>query len=332
MKTMNRKFLIPSFIISSCIFFTACQKNIDVFVPDSGQLNAADTAWYSTVTTAMPVAALQTSLLAEPVKDSIEISSANFAYLTTSAGLQCGFPPLCCVNAAGQTVTGKIQVELFVIKKKGDMVLMNKPTSSNNRMLVSAGEIFIRLKKDGQEINLVPGAKVQIRYVDLPISSSMKLFFGEEPAAGQFNWIPNADSINNFVNYGQQVYEITTNHLRWINLDYFYDTTGITRTAVSVKLPSNYTNANTTAFLVFKELRSVLRMNAEVNERRFISGKVPNGKTAWVVVMSKQGNDYFFAKESVTTGLNVTTSGVQSISLTPVKSTLADIKTWLATL
>jgi hypothetical protein len=330
-KTMNRKFLILS-ILSSCIFFTACQKDIDIFVPDAGQFNGADTSWYSTVSTTMPVAALQTSLLAEPIKDSIEISATNIAYLTTAAGIQCSFPPLCCVNGAGLAVTGKIQVELSVIKKKGDMVLMNKPTTSNNRMLVSAAEIFVRLKKDGQEVNLAPGAKINIRYADFPVNTSMKLFFGEEPASGQFNWVPNADSINNFVSYGQQVYEITTNHLRWINLDYFYDTTGIGRTAVSVKLPSNYTNANTTAFLVFKEIKSVLRMNAEVNEKRFISGKVPNGKTAWVVVMSKQGNDYFFSKESITTGANVTTTGVQSLSLTPVKSSLADIKAWLATL
>lgn len=320
--------IITLLLIAGAIFFSSCQKNIDVFIAQSA---GPDTTWYGAVNSSMPVAALQTSLLIAPVKDSIEINNTAMAYLTTSAGLQCGFPPLSCVTTAGQVVTGKVQVELFVIKKKGDMVLMNKPTTSNGSMLVSAGEIFIRLKKDGQDITLAPGAKITVRYSDLPVNNAMKLFFGEETLIGNFNWLPNTDTINNFVAYGQQTYEITTNHLRWINLDYFYDTAGITRSTVSVRLPSNYTNANTTAFLVFKDIRSVLRMNADVPEKRFITGKVPAGKGAYVVVISQQGNDYFMSKELISTGLN-TTNGNQGISLTPIKTSLADIKALLATL
>ncbi|MFN8250817.1 MAG: hypothetical protein U0V75_02960 [Ferruginibacter sp.] len=317
-------------LIAGTLFFSSCQKNIDVFVPNG--TTGPDTTWYATVTSSMPLASLQTNLLIEPVRDSVEISSSINTYLTTVSGIQCGFPPLCCVNTAGTPVTGRIQVELFVIRKKGDMVLMNKPTTSNGNMLVSAGEIFIRLKKDGQDITLAPGARITIRYSDLPVNSSMKLFFGEETSNGLFNWLPNNDTLLNTVGYAQQVYEITTNHLRWINLDYLYDTAGIVRSTVSVRLPSNYTNANTTAFLVFKDLRSVIRMNADLTEKRFITSKVPAGKGAYIVVISKQANDYFMAKESITTGVNVTPGGNQPFSLTPVKTTLADIKTWLATL
>lgn len=327
-----RKNITIILLLASCIFFTACQKDIDIFVPDTGQTTGLDTAWHTSISSTMPVAALQTSLLIEPVKDSVELTAANFSYLTATNGLVCAFPPLSCVNSSGVAVIGKIQVELFVIKKKGDMVLMNKPTTSDGAMLVSGGEIFIRLKKDGQELTLAPGAKINIRYSDFPVNSNMKLFFGEERANGIFNWQPNPDTLINRIGFGPQFYEITTNHLRWINLDYFYDTSGIARSAVSVKLPANYTNANTTAFLVFKDLRSVLRMNADVTERKFVTGKIPQGKAAWVVVISKQGNDYFFGKEAISTGLNTTVNGTQSISFTPVKSTLADIKTWLATL
>jgi hypothetical protein len=330
---MNRKIIIILSLAGS-LFFTACQKDINVFVPDAGQLNAPDTAWYATITTTMPVATLQTNLLIEPVRDSFEIVSSTAAPSVTAGGILYTFSPLCCVNTAGQIVTGKIHVELFIIKKKGDMVLMNKPTTSNGNMLVSAGEIFVRLMKDGQEVQLAPNAKIQIRYVDLPTNTAMKLFFGQELSTG-FNWLPNTDTANtanNFVYITPQVYEIVTNHLHWINLDYFYDTAGVARSTVSTRLPSNYTNANTTAFLVFKEIRSVLRMNADVPERRFISGKVPNGKTATVVVISKQGNDYFLGKESLTTGTNITAAGNQNVTVTPVKTTLADIKTYLATL
>ncbi len=325
---MNKK-ITYLILIAGTLLFSSCQKNIDVFVPDG--TTGPDTTWYATVSSSMPVAALQTSLLIEPTRDSIEISSANFTYLTTSSGIQCDFPPLCCATAAGTLVTGRVQVELFVIKKKGDMVLMNKPTTSNGNLLVSAGEIFVRLLKNGQEVNLVPGARITIRYTDLPVNTSMKLFYGEELANGQFNWTPNADTAN-VLGMNTQVYEITTKRLHWINVDALYDTTGITRSTVSVKLPSNYTNANTTAFVVFKDMRSVVRMNPDLPEKRFITGKMPAGKAAYIVVLSKQGNDYFMAKESITTGVNVTTNGNQPFSLTPVKTALADIKAWLATL
>jgi hypothetical protein len=327
---MNKKITIL-LLLSATLFFTACQKNLDLFVPDPAA-GGPDTTWYTAINNTMPVTALQTSLALTPIKDSFEITSSVTASLLNTGGLQCTFPPLCCVSSTtGQPVTGRIQAEVLVLRKKGDMVLMNKPTTSNGQMLVSAGQFLLRLKKDGQDISLAPGAKILVRYADLPINPLMKLFFGEEQLNGQFNWQPNNDTLNNFIGFGQQAYEINTNRLNWINLDYFYDTAGVARAAVSVQLPFNYTNANTTAFLVFKDIRSVLRINANVAEKRFVSGKVPNGKAAWVVILSKQGNDYFMSKEAITTGTN-NTSGTQALSLTPVKTSLAEIKAWLATL
>lgn len=325
---MNKK-IITILIISSALIMTACKKNTDIFVPDPIAGNGLDTGWNTVVAATAPVFALQTNLRFEPFTDSFEVNS-NTATIISASGLQCTFTPNCCVNAAGQPVTGKVYAELLLIKKKGDMVLLNKPTTSNGNILVSGGEIFISLKKDGKELQLAPNAKVYIKYADVPVNPAMKLFFGDESNPARFNWIPNTDTAN-FVLAGQQVYEIITNRLRWINCDYFYDTAGITRSVVSAQFPSHYTNANTTVFLVFKDFRSVLGMYADVPERRFLSGKVPNGKLAVVVAISKQGNDYFLGKETITTGVNIT-SNVQKVMLTPVKTSLADIRAYLATL
>ena len=330
---MNKK-TVPLLLIAGALFLNACQKNTDIFVPDPGQLNAPDTAWVNTVTSAMPVIVLQNTLQlqTELVKDSFEVNNTA-ATITASNGVQLGFPPLSCVTTAGLAVTGKVFVELLLIKKKGDMVLLNKPTTSNGSMLVSGGEIFISLKKDGKDLLLAPNARVYIRYADFPTNPNMKLFFGDESNLQQFNWVPNTNNNTDSVIAGPQVYEMFTSHLRWINVDYFYDTANITRTTVSAQLPSNYTNANTSTFLVFKDLRSVLRMNADVPEKRFISGKVPNGKVATVVAISKQGNDYFLGKETITTGITVTpATNNQKVLLNPVKASLADIKAYLTTL
>ena len=325
---MNKK-IVTILLISTAFFLNACQKNIDMFVPDATPGNGLDTTWNTTVAANAPVFSLQTNLLLEAAKDSFELN-ANTVIVNTASGLQLTFPSGCFINSTGQTVTGKLFVETRLIKSKGDMVLMNKPTSSNGSLLVSGGELFVSVRKDGQELKLAPSAKIYIRYSDFPTNQAMKLFFGDESNPAQFNWIPNTSG--DTLSVGPQTYEMAVSHLRWINCDYFYDTINTTRSVITTVLPSNYTNANTSAFLVFKELRSVLGMYADVPEKRFVSAKVPNGKTATVVVLSKQGNDYFLGKETITIGVNASVNNVQKVNLTPVKKSLADIKAYLATL
>jgi hypothetical protein len=318
------KKIVTILLIAGALLFNACQKNIDDFVPDP-LTNAPDTTWYNIITSTMPVTALQNDLKIKLATDSFEVN--NTAADRSISGMQLLFTPNCCINSTGQAVTGKVNVEALLIKDKGDMVLMNKPTSSNGQLLVSGGEIFISLNQNGQQLQLAPNAKVYLRYADAVPNPQMKLFYGDETNPQQFNWVPGFDSIR----AGNQFYDIVSSKLRWINCDYFYDTTGTVRSTVSAYLPFNYTNANTETFLVFKNIRSVLGMYGDVAEKRFISTKVPNNLAATVVAISKQGNDYFLGKEQITTGVNVT-AGNQKVSLTPVKTSLADIKAFLATL
>lgn len=325
---MSKK-IVTILLMSGVLFITACQKNVDIFVPDPGQ-NGPDTTWNASVPAAAPVFALQTSLLTEPTRDSFEITTTATNTITTN-GVQCTFPPLSFITAAGAAVTGKVYVEARLVKTKGEMIMLNKPTVSNGNLLISGGELFLSVSKNGLPLQLSPNARIYLRYSDLPINQQMKLFLGDESSTAQFNWKPGAAPLDT-VTVGTQAYEIATTHLRWIHCAYPYDTTGITRSLVSASLPSNYTNANTSVFLVFRDMRSVLGMYPDITERRFISGKVPNGKVATVVVISKQGNDYFLGKETITTGVNVTTTNVQKVPLTPVKTSLADIRLYLATL
>jgi hypothetical protein len=318
------KKIIPILLIAGAFLFNACQKNIDAFVPDPFG-NKPDTNWYNIITSTMPVTALQNDLKIIPATDSFEVN--NTAADRNISGMQLLFTPNCCTNGAGQAVTGKVNLEALLIKNKGDMVLMNKPTSSNGQLLVSGGEIFISLNQNGQQLQLASNARVYLRYADAAPNQQMKLFYGDETNPQQFNWVPSFDSIR----AGNQFYDIVSSKLRWINCDYFYDTTGTVRSTVSAYLPFNYTNANTETFLVFKNILSVLSMYGDVAEKRFISSKVPNNLAATVVAISKQGNDYFLGKEQITTGVNVT-AGNQKVSLTPVKTSLADIKVFLGTL
>lgn len=319
-------------LLTGSLLFSACNKDSDVFVPDAGQTNGPDTSWYTNITPALPVSLMKKNLLIPVYTDSFEVNNNN-AYVNTPFGLQCVFPPHCCVGNGGQPISGMVKVELMLIKKKGDMILLNKPTTSNDSLLVSGGEIFIRLIKDNQELQLAPNIKIQLKSpVDIPINTQMKLFYGDETNAENFNWLPNTEPANNILTITTQNYEIQTNHLRWLNIDHFFTPPGTTQTKVTANLIPQFTNGNTIAFTVFKDYRSVAAMYGNFNTRKFSTGKLPVGKDATVIVISKQGNDYFMDHKAIITTSPANTPGNQSVSLSPVITTIENIKAYLNTL
>lgn len=325
---------IKTFILvflAGVFFLTACQKNTDIFVPDPGQINGPDTSWQNTITATMPVAVLKNNLLLQPYYDSIMVS-ANTASIVTPFGVQVNFPPHCCTNGAGQPITGKVYVEIILVKKKGDMIRLNKPSTYNDSMLVTAGQFFIKLKNDTQTLLLAPGVKININYVDLPTNPLMKFFIGDETNPAHFNWLPNPDLVNNTVLAGTQTYQIYTNRLRWISLAQVFDMSTVAKVNVAADIAPYFTNANTTAFTVFKDLRSVVAMRGDLNTRKFIAAKLPVGKQITVVVISKQGNDYYLGYESAVTQTPASNSLTQHVRVVPIKKSLPEILAYLSTL
>jgi hypothetical protein len=320
-------------LIAGGLLLNACQKDIDIFVPDPGQPNAPDTSWQNTVTATMPVSILKNNLAQEPVYlDSITVN-ANIATVTTPFGIQCNFPPNCCATALGQPVTGKVLVEIMVIKKKGDMIRLNKPSTYNDSMLVTAGQIFIQLKKDGQILQLAPGVRINIRYSDLPVNHQMKFFMGDETNTQIFNWLPTPTPSLDTIIMGTQFYEIYTKRQRWISIATPFDL-NVTNPKIKVvaDLAAYFTNTNTIAFTVFNDVRSVVAMKGDLSTRKFISGKLPIGKQVTVVVISKQGNDYYLGHESAITQITATNPAIQYVPVVPIKKSLPEILAYLSSL
>lgn len=319
------------FLIAGLFLLHACQKDVDIFIPDPGQTNGPDTSWHVTVTATMPVNELRTNLAETPYVDSIQVNAASATVLTPS-GLLITFPPWACSTGTGQPVTGKVDVDVLVVKKKGDLIRLNKPSTYNDSLLVTAGHIFITLRKNGLPVVLAPNVKINIRYVDQPINTQMKFFAGDETNAAHFNWIPSPDPANNTVLPGSQAYEIFTNRLRWISASYIYNVSNSATVKLSTHMANYFTNANTVAFAVFKDFRSVVELRADVTTRKFISGKLPAGKNVTIVVISKQGQDYFLGHETTTTQTATTSPLIQSVPVVPLKKSLSQILTYLSTL
>ena len=317
---------------SLLIILGSCQKDIDIFTPTNTV--GVDTNWVSTITSGSLCGQLKTSLVKEPVPDSIE--STLGGTITTPEGLSLIIAPAIFQKSNGVPVlSGKIFFETMLIKNRGDMVRMNRPTTSFGRMLISGGEIFIKAMKDGDELQLIPGKRIYIKYPDASASSQMRLFTGDESNPDQFNWIQSPDSSAVGIStQGGLGYQLSSSSLRWINCDYFGDSSG-QRVNVTASLPIDCTNGNTTVFLVFKDLKCVMGMYGNMNTKKFSSPKVPVGKNAIVVAITKKANNsYFLSNETIVTG-SVGSGGVNSVHtvpLSPHPMSLNDIKAYLATL
>ena len=321
--------IILFFLIISSFVFSSCQKDLEIFVPDPGQVNGPDSTWYNVISNTLPVATLKNRLLLPKQKDSF-ILSTNISTLTTSEGLQCSFTSGSFLDPANQPVTGMIQLESHLLKKKGDMIRMGTATTSMGSMLVSGGAYYIRLLKDGMPLNLAQNGHTYVKYADPTVSNLMGVFNAVETTTGSFTWLPNLDTLNNKVITSNQTYEILSNRLGWINCDYFYDTTNIPRTTVTAVLPAYYTNANTIAYTVFNEMKSVIGMYGNETTRKFSTGKLPSNKQVTVVIISKQGEDYYLGHQQALTNTPISGSiGDQLVVVTPVKTSIENIIAYL---
>ncbi len=308
----------------------SCQKDIDVFIPNSTTIGA-DTNWIAAVTSSSPIFELKHALNRDVFLDSIDCTLGGT--ITTSEGLTIILAAQSLLLPTGLPASGKIYIESMLINQKGDMVKMDRPTTSNDRLLISGGEVFVRMRKDADELHLAPGKKVYVKYADPAPSTAMKVFFGDETNINQFNWLPAQDSssVNASSQGGLIGYVISSGNLRWINCDRFSDTTG-QRVNVVASLPIDYTNANTSVYLVFHDIQSVMTMYGDPGTKKFSSVKVPVGKIVTVVSITKKGsNSYYLGHETVTTGQTGTAAG-QIVPLSPQPTSLSDIRAYLATL
>ena len=324
MKMKTKIILLHAMI--AAMLFSSCKKDSDVFISNSTS-PGLDTNWVASITDMSLISQLKKALNRDILLDSIDATAGG--NIQTSEGLNIFILPQSLVLQNGQTATGKIYAETILIKQIGDMIRFDKPTTSMGRILISGGQVFIKLRKDNEELSLAPGKTIYIKYSDNNPSQLMRVFHGDESNLYKFNWIPKSDAIGVSTQPG---YEISSSSLRWISPNYFADTMG-TRINITASVPADCTNGNTSVFLVFKDIKSVIGMYGDINTKKFTAFKIPAGKQAVVVSITKKGNNsYYLSHENIITGQTGTVSGGQVVPLIPQPTSITDIKNYLSTL
>lgn len=95
------------------------------------------------------------------------------------------------IHADGETVKGKISIEMIEVLSIEDMIKANLQTISNGQVLQSEGMLYLDAKSDGKQLAL---ANDKVLRIDLPAmgrdntAESVQVFSGKYDAAGHINW------------------------------------------------------------------------------------------------------------------------------------------------
>jgi hypothetical protein len=270
---------------------------------------------------------LQTDLATkEIITDSIEISNSEIS-INSASGLRCMFPANSLLTNNNNPVDGKVAMESLLLQKKGEMIRMDRSTVSDNYVIASEGMFFLRLKKEGNPLKLRPETIVNVQYNKSNSSGSTKLFYSIDSGQGAAEWQLNTNPVNSIFPTSEG-YQINTNRFAWINNGYVIDSNS-QNTSIHISLPKQFTNANTIAWLVFKNYQSAVSMSASIETKKFICTNIPPGKEAAVIILSRQVNDYYLASKNIVTPGS---GGILPVQATPVKTSFDVLLQYLESL
>jgi hypothetical protein len=323
----------------------ACKQDIEEFIVERRETvdTLAEKKWKALAPalndTTIAINQLFKNLVAKPEVKTVNLATGGT--YTFANGCTIRLAANACTGGNGQVATGAAQIEVILIKSRGDMVQYRMETVSDGKLLESGGQLFVRVSQNNQELNLASNQAITINYT-IPSSpnGTMKIFNGIEGSDGRVNWVLNRDSAANNVVARRDsfsndyLYGLTCNRLRWINCDYFRsDTANLVK--YHVQMADSFTNVNTSVFTVFRNLNAMIALQGDSTTRKFGVPNgyrgVPAGSAATLVSISRLGRDSSNYRYYLGT-LDVNITGNVTYPLNPVRKTLAEIKTFLNTL
>lgn len=327
------------FIIGSALLFflVSCKKELsDNFTTYPGDPRN-DTVWTSVTPGSAPIFDMAKQFFPDLLIDSFDCTLGDTLIMHDNTEL--GFPAASVTDNGGTPTSGKIKVEFFRIKKKGDFIKFFKPTVSNDYLLESGGGFFIRLSKNGQELKLAPNASVTVKFTDTEDPKpNMQVFHARETIPFINNgldtlhtWTRHADTSwvptwQKQLNSGETIkgYEITTNKLRWTTANRYIDSNAL-NTSIFAYLPQNFTNKNTVVYAVFANQKIVINLSPDARSKAFRAVHIPTGAKIKILTFSRLGFDLYMGVKEVNDVGTINTYKIE-----PQKKSLADILSYIS--
>lgn len=235
-------------------------------------------------------------------------------------GTRLTFFPNSFMDSAGQVVSDTVTVQLREVFSKEEMIFTGLPTTSEDRLLESAGQFHLQASVGSRELSLRKGVTVELPIRD-EISNpvAMRLFRGSSSSTRayrsgyNFDWeLANDQHLNLVKNIGRRYFHFTIDQLNWWNCDSFVKARQ--KVMLSVKMETLIEAfEDRLAFLVCRDINAVVRMYP--TGRRFSAINIPTQLTASLLVMaSAKGQLYFGEAEILRTSNRMLRLPIQPIA------------------
>lgn len=229
----------------------------------------------------------------------------------------------------GSKASYPFDLEVLELLTPKDIILNQKPTVSQGRLLTTGGELFIKAKKDGKDLSLNYYNSTYIELISKNVVNGMSLFYGTTKTDGVVEWIiekidqrrePSGVVALDSPKIGQpKQYYFFPSQIGWINIDKFSSFQGIKS---KIKFASAYPELKEIkTFLFFPDLKSIMQVYGDT------SGEIPVGQLVKIisVAITKDEQVFSFIKD-----INIIENQIVNIELRP--TTQKEFNDYLQTL
>jgi len=319
---MLMKPIVFAFIISLALVFQSCTEKVALNSNIGRQL---------VVKTPTPQPLERTMYARRKVQDRIQGLSEKTQIFTINANKDTSIIGQkgtivtvhgdCLTNELGEKIQGTVQLELIELYSKKDMILSNKPTISDGKLLESNGEIYLNATAGGKKITIDCADGIMVQLAS-PYIYDMEMWLGALDKNGNINWQKDSlvapveqfveqewnydgdnigDNMKFYPNYETTVnnFFFTTEKFGWINCDRFYQNEE-EKADMYVQLrnpfPKEY---QTYLYVVFPGINSVLPIYSADGETFALTGLPANMDVKIVCVSATENKLFFTMKETI---------------------------------
>lgn len=247
-------------------------------------------------------------------KQQFTIDPVRRTTLVGEKGTRLTIFPNAIVNQQGVPVQQPVDVFLKEIFSKPEMVLSNKGTTSQDRLLESGGQLGLFASLNGEPLLL----KTPIR-VEMPVQPTlcnplaMRLSQGSYSgtrafgAKNAFDWKPVSPKPLKVCKIrGQKYFKFDLRAFSWINCNYHYARKA-PRTMVSAKIIAPVERLeDQMAFLVFRDCNAVASMHSS-GRNRLVSFNIPTKRAAKVIALGLNGGRLYYGFSTIERTSNLMT-------------------------
>jgi hypothetical protein len=309
--------LLAGFAMSGC---TSCTKEVSVeeFIQyQNNPLN--DTVWSTSLKATDAVNTIVNDLMPAVEKETFNLENTRSEIkVGGNDSFRIYFDKGIFTSLENGVVTpvkpeGTAEIQIFRIRRTGDLIKCLRSTQSGNVLMESAGGFFIRAIKNGKELSIANGKSYEVKWIETGADpkNDMRQFYANESnpthdyneTDPNFEWRPDAYSttIDLFWEGNRLTgYKMTLTSLRWVSMQKnVVPSSSNPRPRLTTIFSPNFTNKNTTVFAYYKRQKTVVKLDFDYASRSFKTDLLPAGADIKIVSISKIGSTYYMGKQEM---------------------------------